>query len=57
MKNDCTPLITVKKKCVKKNLTQENMPSEHTLAFLKLFARNYHVEEKLPEGLQEIILS
>lgn len=57
MKNDCTPLITAKKKCAKKKLVQENVPSERTLAFLKLFARNYQVEKKMPEGLQGLILS
>lgn len=31
-------------------------PSESTLAFLRAFASNYHVEMQLPEGLQGIIL-
>ena len=31
-------------------------PSKETLTFLKLFARNYHVEPLMPEGLQGIIL-
>jgi len=31
-------------------------PRTETLTFLKLFARNYHVEPSMPEGLQGIIL-
>jgi len=31
-------------------------PGKETLNFLKLFARNYHVEPSMPEGLQGIIL-
>nr|WP_321518676.1 hypothetical protein [uncultured Bacteroides sp.] len=31
-------------------------PGTETLNFLKLFARNYHVEPLMPEGLQGIIL-
>jgi hypothetical protein len=31
-------------------------PTTKTLTFLKLFARNYHVEPSMPEGLQGIIL-
>ena len=57
MKNDCTTLSVQKEKCDKKDLLRENKPSEQTLAFLKLFARNYRVEEKMPKGLQGIILS
>lgn len=57
MKNDCTTLTAGKKKGNKRVLFQENKPSEKTIAFLKLFARNYHVEEKLPEGLRGVILS
>lgn len=30
--------------------------SEQTLAFLRCFAGNYYVEQKLPQGLQGIIL-
>lgn len=57
MNNDCTTLTAGKKKSNKRVLLQENKPSEKTIAFLKLFARNYQVEDKLPEGLQEVILS
>lgn len=31
-------------------------PGREVIKFLQLFARNYHVESKLPEGLQEIIV-
>ena len=31
-------------------------PSARTLAFLKLFARNYQVERQLPEGLQGLFV-
>jgi hypothetical protein len=34
----------------------ELCPAAETLTFLKLFARNYHVEPSMPEGLQGIIL-
>lgn len=57
MRNSCTPLLTGKKKCAKKSLEKEIVPNEHTLTFLKLFAHNYQVEGKMPEGLQGIILS
>jgi len=42
------------KKVIKEKSTQH--PSTETLTFLKLFARNYHVEPSMPEGLQGIIL-
>ncbi len=31
-------------------------PSAKSLAFLKLFARNYQVERRLPEGLQGFLV-
>lgn len=41
-----------------KNKQSGKMPrvSEHTLAFLRAFASNYYVEQRLPHGLQGIML-
>lgn len=58
MKN-CTTIpasLSKKQSVVEKEEKKFACPSEKTLAFLKLFARNYQVEKELPEGLQEIIL-
>lgn len=58
MKNICTSPVSLRKRNdVKIGKTERPVhPSEKTLAFLKLFARNYQVEKRLPEGLQELIL-
>jgi len=58
MKNSFTIPISKKKQSVVKRTKEVKplCPSEKTLTFLKLFARNCQVEKELPEGLQEIIL-
>lgn len=32
-------------------------PSERAISFLKMFARTYHVEPSLPEGLRGLVLN
>lgn len=58
MKNVCTSTVSEKKQ--NEERTEEHVklmrPSNKTLTFLKLFARNYQVEKSLPEGLQEMVL-
>jgi len=57
MKYTSTPKDFQNKKN-ERNLKEKGKPhpSKETLTFLKLFARNYHVEQSMPEGLQDIIL-
>lgn len=58
MKNEFTPVVSVKKQTNAKVERSEKTkcPSERTLTFLKLFARNCQVEKNLPEGLREMII-
>ncbi len=58
MKSISTSPVSVRKRNDVKAGKMESpvRPSEKTLAFLKLFARNYQVEKGLPEGLQEFVL-
>lgn len=58
MKNLSTSVVSVKKLNNVRVQKQEKLmrPSERTLTFLKLFARNYQVEKSLPDGLQGLIL-
>ena len=58
MKNIATPVAQVKV-LDGINVREQGRtvrPSEKTLAFLRLFARNYRVEKRLPEGLQGLVL-
>ncbi len=59
MKNSFTPLVPAVVQGDSKNAGKEQpaVPSERTLAFLRLFARNYQAEEKMPQGLGGMILS
>ena len=59
MKNSFTPSVPAVVQRDSQNAGKEQpvAPSERTLAYLRLFARNYQVEEKMPEGLGGIILS
>lgn len=58
MKNEFTPVVSVRKQTNPKVEGREKTkcPSERTLTFLKLFARNYQVEKSLPEGLREMLI-
>lgn len=58
MKESFTFETEKKKRCDNKadRKGQHLLPSEKTLALLKLFARNYQVEKSMPKGLQEMIL-
>lgn len=59
MKNSFTPSVSAVGQPDSRNSGKEQpmAPSERTLAYLRLFARNYQVEEKMPEGLKGMILS
>lgn len=57
MKSNSTQTITQQKREKQVNKEKNTLrPSAGTVTFLKLFARNYHVEPSMPEGLQGIIL-
>lgn len=58
MNDNFTIPLPERKQILVENSGEEQViaPSRKTLAFIKLFARNYQIESNLPEGLQEIIL-
>ena len=57
MKYNITQPTNQQKKDKRNNKSKSELkPSLQTLTFLKMFARNYHVEPSMPDGLQGIIL-
>nr|WP_321372997.1 hypothetical protein [uncultured Bacteroides sp.] len=57
MKYNITQPTNQQKKDKRNNKGKSELkPSLQTLTFLKMFARNYHVEPSMPDGLQGIIL-
>lgn len=56
MKRTSTPTASLPKvKQITKGKKSQH-PSNETLRFLRLFARNYQVEANMPEGLQGVFL-
>ncbi|WP_353329836.1 hypothetical protein [Bacteroides sedimenti] len=57
MKSIITQSITEQGKTKKSNEAETNLqPGKRTIDFLKQFARNYHVEPTMPQGLQGVFL-
>ena len=57
MKNNFTHLVSGEKYQAPKHNSEKPMrPSKKTIEFLKMFARNYQVEDSLPEGLQGFMI-
>lgn len=58
MKKKTTLYNSDKKGSVNKTVAKGSKPgpSRQTLDFIRRFAYSYHVESKLPQGMQEIII-
>lgn len=56
MKRTSTPTTSLSKTKQTTKSKKGLHPSNETLHFLKLFARNYQVETNMPEGLQGVFL-
>lgn len=56
MKKKTTPLLIEHIPEIINTKKTAKAPSREVIKFLQLFARNYHVNPELPEGINEIIM-